>query len=160
MTYMELARGLGQGPWRLRPRGVVPLRSFVRWPAPTPPPACGALIFICPSSLYSCPYRFLYRFLYVFLCLSIGFYLFSYGFHMRCLSGRLRARLSPRGLGRPMVHMAWEELPEPGALRETLPQQLLVLFCGAEAQLHMARIRLEASCKFFILVREMRVFLL
>mmetsp|Transcript_17339 Transcript_17339/g.38426 ORF Transcript_17339/g.38426 Transcript_17339/m.38426 type:complete len:775 (+) Transcript_17339:77-2401(+) len=56
---------------------------------------------------------------------------------------------SPRGIGLPRVHMAWEDLStnQGKGLKETLPEQLLILWCGGspEAQLHLARIHLPVG---------------
>lgn len=61
---------------------------------------------------------------------------------------------SPRGLGRPIIHMVWEDLStdKGHGVKETLPEQLLLLWCGGDPPeahglgsfscLHLARIHL------------------
>ena len=65
-----------------------------------------------------------------------------------------RSGASPRGMARPVVHMAWEdrEVKEDSdqALAETLPEQLRLFWCdGAEggAQLCFARLRVEVRAR-------------
>ena len=54
---------------------------------------------------------------------------------------------SPRGLGRSIVHMAWEaQNKSEEKSKDAVPQQLLILWCGGTpAQLHLARIHLPMT---------------
>ncbi|CAJ1405596.1 unnamed protein product [Effrenium voratum] len=55
---------------------------------------------------------------------------------------------SPRGLGRPMLHMAWQDLPQQkDTLVESLPEELLLLWAGGatEAKLNLARVRFSVG---------------